>query len=911
MKRKLTINTLAMGNLKQRKKQYSILIIGIILAMVFSSGIPFFLSCLQTSSDETNDRLFGRQDEIYIKATDCDFEKLKGDGFISEYSLAHTIGFAYKDDETKDIGTAVAWLEDKAVEMYYPFLHEGRMPEKKGEIAIERQALMQLGLEDAVIGDEISINLKVPDGKYFSDKTEKRTYTLVGIAFNKKAKVMEARLPETTALMPSAYVYKGEETAVGGKELLVGFVNWESFESINRDKYYELTDKFESVTTSYHEESNGTSGTDIWSTMLYSIAFAIILTLVSCLAIVNAFANNLRQRKRQIGMLRAVGATKRQIITIYAREAFIISLISAPLSVFISYYGVKLITKLMGDDLIFLPQTWILFVGAILGVIVVMCAAIIPLIPVSRSSPMQAIRNTDYTRKLRRKKIRSQKSFNVSNLLAKRNITLARSRQIVVSILLAITIIGSCYGFSALGHELDQIDYETYDYDLYNDANFDSYFANYTLDYRGYSNNDVAELLSSGYFDEVLAVRNCQANILVDEFDAYQLLMSLNENAIERSVYIGDDEADLTAENFKEVLTKDFSKSYLDAKEKYNYNSLILSSTFVSLNEEFFESMKDDVVEGEINIDKLNSGEEIVLIAPEKIGFYFQDYGEHGIHLESRYIYENDSPREEIEYIEIQERTFKVGDEIDLSIISASMQDKKQYIKTDRKVKIGAILNNRPSKFGWQFPYIESFGILTTNSASYMFAPEVDYNSLYLKAKGEIDNEMNSIIVPYLENVSLSIPNGRLRNNYEYARDNANDMKVFIFGMICVIALFLAICGSVVNNALTARIREGKREIGTLRAVGADLKVLSSSYIRQLLVIFGWGYGIGFGVYTVGYILFAAVNKAMEWGKDMFEFRIVETILMCGVLFLICAVNLTFKIKQEMKHSIVENIREL
>ena len=43
MKNKLTVNTLAMGNLKQRKKQYTIMIIGIILAMIFTSGVPFFI----------------------------------------------------------------------------------------------------------------------------------------------------------------------------------------------------------------------------------------------------------------------------------------------------------------------------------------------------------------------------------------------------------------------------------------------------------------------------------------------------------------------------------------------------------------------------------------------------------------------------------------------------------------------------------------------------------------------------------------------------------------------------------------------------------------------------------------------------------------------------------------------------
>ena len=50
-KKKLTVNRLAMGNLKARKKQYTLMIIGIVLAMIFSSGVMFFgftmLSSLQ------------------------------------------------------------------------------------------------------------------------------------------------------------------------------------------------------------------------------------------------------------------------------------------------------------------------------------------------------------------------------------------------------------------------------------------------------------------------------------------------------------------------------------------------------------------------------------------------------------------------------------------------------------------------------------------------------------------------------------------------------------------------------------------------------------------------------------------------------------------------------------------------
>ena len=38
----LTVNKLAFGNLKARGKQYTLMIIGIILAMTFSSGTIFF-----------------------------------------------------------------------------------------------------------------------------------------------------------------------------------------------------------------------------------------------------------------------------------------------------------------------------------------------------------------------------------------------------------------------------------------------------------------------------------------------------------------------------------------------------------------------------------------------------------------------------------------------------------------------------------------------------------------------------------------------------------------------------------------------------------------------------------------------------------------------------------------------------
>ena len=62
------------------------------------------------------------------------------------------------------------------------------------------------------------------------------------------------------------------------------------------------------------------------TTLLTILAF--VFALISDIGVINAFNSNLKERKKQIGLLRSVGATKRQIIIAYGRETFILSLIA-------------------------------------------------------------------------------------------------------------------------------------------------------------------------------------------------------------------------------------------------------------------------------------------------------------------------------------------------------------------------------------------------------------------------------------------------------------------------------------------------------------------------------------------------------------------------------------------------------
>ena len=68
--KKPSVNTLALGNLKTHKKQYLLLIVGIILAIVFSSGTLFLISGIINGTNDLRERSIGRESAIFFGIND-------------------------------------------------------------------------------------------------------------------------------------------------------------------------------------------------------------------------------------------------------------------------------------------------------------------------------------------------------------------------------------------------------------------------------------------------------------------------------------------------------------------------------------------------------------------------------------------------------------------------------------------------------------------------------------------------------------------------------------------------------------------------------------------------------------------------------------------------------------------------
>ena len=110
------------------------------------------------------------------------------------------------------------------------------------------------------------------------------------------------------------------------------------------------------------------------------------------------------------------------------------------------------------------------------------------------------------------------------------------------------------------------------------------------------------------------------------------------------------------------------------------------------------------------------------------------------------------------------------------------------------------------------------------------------------------------------------------------------DSRRLLIACACaLIGMFFAIVASMVNNALTNRLRSDLSAIGTLRAVGAPLRTIYSSYRYQLIYMLGWGTALGIALSLGMY----AILAASMWAAPTIANSILKSMLLVLPLALV------------------------
>jgi putative ABC transport system permease protein len=260
---------------------------------------------------------------------------------------------------------------------------EGRAPTGPGEVAIDARSAGEAGYG---LGDGVDVVFQ--DGR--------STFTVVGIVgFGETDSLAGATLAGFD--LPTAQQLLGKVGVVD--EIDVRAADGGSADELRADIAAVLPAEAEALTgTQVADESSAAvrDGTAVFSRVL--LVFAAVSVLVGSFVIWNTFSVLVAQRRREVALLRAVGASRRQVLTGIMVEAGLIGLASAGVGLLAGVglaVGIRSLLKLIGIEVpttsaTIEPRT--IVAALLVGVVVTMVAAFVPAWAASRLAPIEALR---------------------------------------------------------------------------------------------------------------------------------------------------------------------------------------------------------------------------------------------------------------------------------------------------------------------------------------------------------------------------------------------------------------------------------------------------------------------------------------------------------------------------------------
>lgn len=367
--------------LKSNKKRTILTIIGIILSVALITSICTFILTVQNSMIEQQIKEVGEFHAVVENVTSEDINKLKVNPKIDKIGLS---GVENPVPFIKDKLLEINQLNKSGFELLNVQLEEGEIPKKDNEIAIERWILRYF---------EDGVNLR--DTIRFVDNNGKeRSYILVGIIKDDWRSQSEG--------MAKGYLAAGESSLNGEGVTALIQINEKA------DKWQVINEIKENVSegakVSHNEDlmrlTGESSDSGINQAIMAVVVMVIgIVVLATVVVIYNAFQISIAERIKQIGLLRAIGTTKKQIINLVLREATLMVLVGAPLGIFFGVVAVYCIafvfTKISpsGDfsnlKVVLSPITLIL--SGIIGALSIYASAYLPARAAGKTSPLLAI----------------------------------------------------------------------------------------------------------------------------------------------------------------------------------------------------------------------------------------------------------------------------------------------------------------------------------------------------------------------------------------------------------------------------------------------------------------------------------------------------------------------------------------
>ena len=194
--------------------------------------------------------------------------------------------------------------------------------------------------------------------------------------------------------------------------------------------------------------------------MIVVAILCVVIMVASIICIKNSFDISITEKTKQYGMLRSIGATKKQIKNNVLFEALILGAIGIPfgilLGIFASYILViicnKLLVSAITTKLILSPSWRGILISVLLGIITIYLSALGSSRRAKKVSPIESIRNSGEI-KIKSKKLKTpkliNKIFGIGGVISYKNIKRNRKkyRATIISITLSVMLFLIAFSF--------------------------------------------------------------------------------------------------------------------------------------------------------------------------------------------------------------------------------------------------------------------------------------------------------------------------------------------------------------------------------------------------------------------------------------------------------------------------------
>jgi len=123
----------------------------------------------------------------------------------------------------------------------------------------------------------------------------------------------------------------------------------------------------------------------------FVVGIAAISLLVGSIGIANIMLVSVTERTREIGIMKAVGAGRRDVLQLFVLEAMVLGVVGAAVGVVVGVAAGYAVADLVGLDAVVVPWEWAA-VAVVVGIAVGVLAGLYPALKASRTDPIDALR---------------------------------------------------------------------------------------------------------------------------------------------------------------------------------------------------------------------------------------------------------------------------------------------------------------------------------------------------------------------------------------------------------------------------------------------------------------------------------------------------------------------------------------